>query len=127
MGVKVRERDDAWWLFIDYKGKRKAKRVGKGAEAKKAANLAAIKIQARLAEGDLSPLEDVPSRSAITFQDYATQWLATHANQACKFSTARIYEANLRLHVYPIIGTKPIPDMSRIDCRALITACREKK
>ena len=72
MGVKVRERDDAWWLFIDYKGKRKAKRVGKGAEAKKAANLAAIKIQARLAEGDLSPLEDVPSRSTITFQDYAS-------------------------------------------------------
>jgi integrase len=127
MGVKVRERDNAWWLFIDHKGKRKAKRVGKGPEAKKAANLAAIKIQARLAEGDLSSLEDAPSRSAITFQDYATQWLATHAQQACKFSTARIYEANLRLHVYPVIGTKPVPDISRIDCRTLITACREKK
>jgi integrase len=127
MGVKVRERSGAWWLFIDYKGKRKAKRVGKGPEAKKAANLAAIKIQARLAEGDLSLLEDVPSRAAIMFQDYASQWLATHANQACKFSTARIYETNLRLHVYPVIGTKPVPDMSRIDCRALITACREKK
>jgi hypothetical protein len=23
MGVKVRERDGAWWLFIDYKGRRK--------------------------------------------------------------------------------------------------------
>ena len=29
--------------------------------------------------------------------------------------------------MYPVIGTKPLPDMSRADCRTLITACREKK
>ncbi len=127
MGVKVRERDGTWWLRIDHKGKRKSKMVGKGAAAKRAADLAAIKIQARLAEGDFSPLEDAPTQPAITFEDYAKQWLTTHAQQACKFSTARIYEANLKLHVYPVLGKKPLPEISRTDCRTLITACKDKK
>jgi hypothetical protein len=30
MAVKIRERDGAWWLFIDHKGKRKAHRCGVG-------------------------------------------------------------------------------------------------
>ena len=38
--VKVRERPDgigAWWVFIDYKGRRKAKKIRKKASAKKVA------------------------------------------------------------------------------------------
>ena len=35
MAVKVKFHRGAWWLFIDYKGKRKAKRVG----SEKAANV----------------------------------------------------------------------------------------
>jgi integrase len=58
MGVKVRERNGAWWLFIDHKGKRKAKRVWVGAGDRKAANAAAEKIQARLALGDSSYVEE---------------------------------------------------------------------
>jgi integrase len=127
MGVKVRERNGTWWLRIDYKGKRKSKMVGKGAAAKRAAHLAAIRIQARLAEGDLSSLENSPSQSVTTFKDYANQWLASHARQACKFSTARIYEANLQRHIYPVLGDKPLADISRADCRTLITACKDKK
>ena len=61
MGVKVRERDGAWWLFIDHQGRRKAKRVGVGKAGKKAAELAAIKLEARLAEGDTAILEAAPS------------------------------------------------------------------
>jgi integrase len=55
MGVKVRERNGAWWLFIDHKGKRKAKRVGVGREGARAAKAAAEKIQARLALGEPAP------------------------------------------------------------------------
>ena len=57
MGVRVEERADdpgAWWLYIDHQGKRKAKRVGVGPRAKKAAELAAVQLRARLAQGDLS-------------------------------------------------------------------------
>jgi integrase len=51
MGVRVREKvkgSKVYWLFINHHGRRKAKRVGD----KKAAELAATKIRAKLAEGD---------------------------------------------------------------------------
>jgi hypothetical protein len=30
MGVKVRQWKDAWWVFVDHKQRRKAKRIGSG-------------------------------------------------------------------------------------------------
>src|SRR5262245_28709455 len=119
MGVKVREKvkgSGEWWLFINHKGLRKAKRVGTGKPGKKAAELAATQIAAKLASGDQSALDDARPR-AVTFQEYAEGWLKTHANQLCKFSTARIYEANLRRHVFPLLGSKPLATVNRADCR----------
>jgi len=73
MGVKVRERDGAWWLFINHKGQRKARRVGKG---KQAAELAATKIAARLAEGGPLVLEqEKPPHVVATFAQVAEEWL----------------------------------------------------
>src|SRR5262249_40112925 len=60
------------------KGQRKAKRIGTGPSGKKAAELAAIKLQAQLLEGVVSPSDGAPPPSAVTFEAYATQWLATH-------------------------------------------------
>ena len=51
MGVKIRQWKGAWWIFIDHQGMRKAKRIGVGEPAKKAAKQAAQQIQARLALG----------------------------------------------------------------------------
>jgi len=81
MGVKVKEHRGAWWLFIDHKGNRKARRVGEGKAGKKAAELAATQIAAKLANGDTSPLR-TPA-AAQTFEEYATHWLETHAEQVC--------------------------------------------
>jgi integrase len=125
MGVKVRARRGAWWLFIDHRGQRKAKRVGAGPAGKKAAELAAIKLQARLAEGETTLLSEV-SPPPITFGDYARQWLEMYATPACKFSTVRSYEVNLRRHVLPVLGRTPLDAATRADCRRLIAACRSK-
>jgi integrase len=124
MSVKVKWWKGAWWLFIYYKGRRKAKRVGAEPQAKKAAEVAAIKILARLAEGDLSSFDARPAPA--TFAAYAQQWVDTHVTQACKFSTARIYALNLRRHVLPVLGARPVGQVTRADCRALIAACRAK-
>ena len=70
MGVKVREKVKApgqWWLFIDHKGRRKAKYVGKGKAGKKAAQLAAVQIAAKLASGDTTVFEDTRA-TALTFR-----------------------------------------------------------
>lgn len=123
MGVKIKKRNGAWWVFIHYRGQRKAKRVG----TKKAAELVALRIQARLAEGDARPLKSVDDGPGpITFKAYATAWLANHAEQACKFSTVRIYKANLQRHVFPVLGAKRLGSLNRADCRSLIAACRDK-
>src|SRR5262245_51108572 len=50
-----------------------------------------------------------------------------HASQACKFSTARVYQANLRRHIFPVIGELAPNAIGRAESRALIAACREKK
>ena len=54
MAVKVKFHRGAYWLFIDYKGKRQAKRVG---TSEKDANDAAAKIQAKLLLGQFN-IED---------------------------------------------------------------------
>jgi integrase len=126
VAVKVRERRGAWWVFVDFKGRRKAKRVGVGKEGKRAALAAAEKIQASLALGDTASLDKSPTAQPITFERYALDWLETHARQACKFSTARVYAVNLKRHILPLLGEKPVSALSRGDCRSLIAACRAK-
>ena len=126
MGVQVKQWKGAWWIFVNTNGQRKAKRVGAGPSGKKAAELAAIQMQAQLALGNTSIFQPAPAVQSITVQDYALEWLRTHASQVCKFSTVRGYEVNLRRHVFPILGAKSLAALERADCRALIVACREK-
>src|SRR5919106_5453578 len=126
MAVKVKHWKGAYWVFINHNGKRRARRVGAGPAGQRAANAAAIKIQARLAEGDTGPLEDSPAPPPTTIRRYAEGWVETHANQACKFSTARVYRTDLNSHVVPVLGDKPVTAISRMDCRTLIAECRKK-
>jgi hypothetical protein len=72
MGVKVKEWKGAFWIFINHHGQRKAKRVGIGPAGKKAAELAAIKIQARLVEGETTIFEEA-ALPPVTFGAYAHQ------------------------------------------------------
>jgi integrase len=67
-----------WWLFIDHQGRRKARR----ARDRQAAELAAIEIRARLAEGDATVL--MPTSSVPTFAEYARRWLAEAIEEACR-------------------------------------------
>jgi integrase len=121
MGVKVRERNGAWWLFVDHQGRRKAKRVGVGKDGKKSADLAAIKIRARLAEGgDLSVLAG--PAPVPTFKEYAERWLAAVAGIAYKDSTLRQYRHRLAKRLYPHLGALPLNTITRDRVKALIAA-----
>lgn len=122
MGVKVRQRKGAWWLYIDFQGQRRARRVGD----RKAAELAATKIRAKLAEGDLSSLSKSAPSIGVTFSQYAETWLTVTAGQTCKFTTSRVYASNLTKHINPAIGSKALKDIVRADLRILIASCRAK-
>ena len=127
MGVKVRERDGGWWLFIDHKGQRKAKRVGAGPKAKKAADLAAVQIQARLAVGDSSVLDarkppPMTGHSQLPrLRDNLPDWISRQERSGeIRPSTARAYRSRLATWVYPyvlpdglVLGDLPVNQVTR--------------
>jgi integrase len=114
MGVKVRERDGAWWLFIDHQGKRKAKRVGVGKAGKKAAELAATKIAARLAEGGPIALDaETPATEVPTFAAIAEEWLQKYpAIHAIRPGTLDNYRSFTMRHLVPALGHLPISNVT---------------
>ena len=105
MGVKVKAWKGAWWLQINHKGRRKSKRVGVGKEGKKAAELAAVQLQAKLASGDTGVFEEASAR-AVTLQEHAESWLRNYVTVQRKPGTAEKYEAILRKHWFPPLAAR---------------------
>jgi integrase len=128
MGVKVKERADdpgAWWLYINHQGKRKAKRVGVGPKAKKVAELAALKIQARLALGDNSVLDEpkpvVPLADLPRLREALPEWISRQERASeIRPSTAKAYKCRLATWAYPhalqnghLLGDLPVNQVTR--------------
>jgi integrase len=125
MGVKVRERDGAWWLFINHKGRRKAKRIGEGETGKKAAKAAAEKIQAKLALGDMGILEAPAKASVPTFEEIAKEWERVTAPE-WKRGTAISHGNALRCRLLPTFGPMPMTEVTPPRVEAWWTALREE-
>jgi integrase len=118
MGVKVRERpagSGIWWIFIDHQGIRKAKKIGKD---KKLAREAAMKIEAKLALGDMGIMEDQPK--APMFREYAELWLHGYIKGLRRQSTFERYQDVLRRYIFPVLGNRPIDKISRGEIRELL-------
>ena len=82
MGVKVREKvkgSGEWWLFIDNRGRRKARRVGIGKSSLRLSRSAPGWLR-----GDTGPLDPAPVVAPLTLAAFAATWLAQHAEQVCK-------------------------------------------
>jgi integrase len=123
MGVRVKERRDdlgAWWLYINHQGHRKAKRVGMGPRAKKAAELAAVQLRAKLAQGDLSVFTEAPEPAHTTFEDYARKWLGETITPHRKARTADYYGQVLDTHLLPVFGKVVLSDIKPAHVRAFI-------
>ena len=116
MGVKVKQWKGAWWLFIDHHGKRKARRVGD----RKAAELAATQIRAKLAEGNISALEPVERSSAPIFKDYAERWLTEAIRPHRKARTEEYYRQIVENHLEPVFGSLALDAITPAHVRAFI-------
>jgi integrase len=119
MGVKVRERDGAWWLFVDHQGRRKAKRVGTGKTGKKAADAAAVQIAAKLASGDPTVFA-APVSPAPTLRVYAQRWLTETIAPHRKQRTEDYYRRMLDCHLLPTLGSVPLTEIKPAQVRTLI-------
>ena len=60
--------------------------------------------------------------SKATFKEYGDWWLENCAKGAIKDSTYQEYEAVLKNHVYPLLGSKPFAKVNRAMIRELIAA-----
>src|SRR4029450_7493123 len=93
MAVKVKQHKGKWWIFIDHKGKRKAKCVG---ESKRAAQQVAEKIQAKISLGQFEITDEKQRRP---FDVYFQNWLDTYVKAHCKERTYDIYRQTFRLYL----------------------------
>ena len=107
MGVKVKKRNGAWWIFINFRGHRKAKKIG----TREAAEEVRRQIEARLALGNFQIFEQESEPS--TFDAYAARWIREHANLHCKPSTIRSYSGVLDLYLLPRFKGMRLDRLSR--------------
>ena len=107
MGVKVRERKAGeWWVFIDYNGDRRAKKVG----SKRAAAELAKDIEKKIAAAEFQiRAPEVPK----TFKEYAENWMKVHVALNLKTATFESYRNNLDLHLYPVFGDMTMDTITR--------------
>ena len=77
---------------------------------KKAAEVVASTIQAKLQLGEFGFKEQMP---VPTFNEYADKWIKNTVPATCKESTPRDYRDILRLHLLPVFGGFKITDITR--------------
>ncbi|MCZ6873087.1 MAG: tyrosine-type recombinase/integrase [bacterium] len=121
MGVKIRQIDGKWYVFINHNGKRKAKCVG---DSKKAAMEVKRKIEAKLTLGEFDLLDDKPKMP--TFQEYADKWLGQYVAIACKPSTQRVVRGIVRNHLAPFFGTNDLHSITRTQVKTFIAQKHQK-
>ncbi|MBU0994675.1 MAG: site-specific integrase [Proteobacteria bacterium] len=113
MGVTVREKvkgSGIWWIFINHKGYRTSKFVGKD---KRSALAVAETVNASLVLGDLGILKD-NKPSVKTFREYADLWISITVPATCKPSTERDYQGLLKNHILPCFGKMPVDKITRL-------------
>lgn len=108
MGVKVKFWKGAWWVFVNHRGKRKAKRVGDRVTAMKLAQA----IRERIARGDLQ----LGPSTEETLETYANGWLKGLTGNL-RASTIAFYTDNLKRHVFPLLGRRPVGSVTRLTPR----------
>ena len=111
MGVKVRQKKKGkgqpWWVFISHSGKRTSRKVGD----KRAAEVVARKIEAKLALGDFN-IDKKKEKPIPLFKDCAQAWIEITIPATCKENTTEDYERILKNHVLPVFEEMQIDEIN---------------
>ncbi len=117
MGVKIRQKVEGkgnpWWVFISHNGKRTSRKVGD----KKAAEVVASTIRAKLQLGEFGFEEQRP---VPTFKEYSEKWIEGYVKINLRESTFDEYESVLRNHVLPVFKKEKIDSITRGEIRDLL-------
>ncbi|MEH7150542.1 site-specific integrase [Bacillus thuringiensis] len=113
--ASFRKRNDKWEYRVRYKEMGKYKETSKGGfKTKKEAQLAAAKVEEKIANG--VNMQD----SNITFNDYMTEWLNTYKKGNVSPGTFRVYEKNIRLYISPNLGNIKLKNLTRIQYQRFV-------
>ena len=111
MSAIVREKIEGsgiWWVFINHKGHRKAKKIGR--DRAKAEQIAKI-IEGNLAAGDLGVVAGDEGSSVPTLKDYLDTWLPD-SKLILKHSTRTGYSSIIKTHLLPTWGGTPLDQIT---------------
>jgi integrase len=119
MGVTVRQKvkgkGNPWWVFISHGGKRTSRQVGD----KAAAEGVASKIRAKLQLGEFN-LDEPKKKTIPLFKDFAKGFMETYSAMNHKSSTQQSYQSALDQHILPVLGEKPLNEITRKDVKDFI-------
>ncbi|MBJ8055261.1 site-specific integrase [Bacillus cereus] len=119
--ASFRKRNDKWEYRIRYKEMGKYKETSKGGfKTKKEAQLAAAKIEEKVANGVTI------SNSNMTFNDYMYEWLELYKKGNVSPRTYGVYEKNIRLYILPTFGSIKLKDLTRIKYQKFINELLNK-
>lgn len=91
-----------------------------GFKTKKEAQLAAAKIEEKIANGVNI------SNNQMTFNDYMYEWLELYKKDNVSPRTYKIYEKNIRLYILPVFGYMKLKDLTRIKYQKFINDLLKK-
>ncbi|PEW68960.1 site-specific integrase [Bacillus cereus] len=119
--ASFRKRNDKWEYRIRYKEMGKYKETSKGGfKTKKEAQLAAAKIEEKIANGVNM------QNNNITFNDYMYEWLETYKKGSVSPRTYYVYHKNIRKYILPEFGNTKLKDLTRIQYQQFINTLLEK-
>ena len=118
MAVIARKHKGAWWLFINHRGQRKAKKVGERAAAMELKG----QIEARLSAGDLGILD----KPGITFAEASEQWLEGYVRRRLKPRSYELYRLLAEKYLLPVLSTVPLRHITRDQIKKLVDGLYEK-
>jgi integrase len=126
MGVKVRERppgSGVYWVFVNHRGKRKAKKVG----SEKAALKVKEQIEARLTLGKSAFPEDKKKTGVPTLAEYYERFQRNYLNVAVTSSTRISYDVSFRKHILPEFGNYRLDEITRSMVKDFIAKLVERQ
>src|SRR5262249_45752191 len=125
MGVSVREKikgSNDWWIFVRHAGERTAQHIGR----KEDAELVKLEIEKEIRTARFSIRAMKAARApekkesaAPTLKEYFEKHFAKeYLKTGVRGSTREAYEGAFDRHILPVLGDKPLDEITRKDVKA---------
>jgi len=114
VGAKVQWYKDAWWVRVHHGGKRRDKRVGDTAAAKREAEDIARKVNAAIELGGYETLDRSAPSGALPCDATLREWLATYSPTMAR-TTEKSFAWLIESHLAPHFKARDLRDMREDD------------